>query len=371
MKHANNTTANKIATFSKNVLVVLALSTALFSCQKEAAAPRNEPVADSRPTPAGQTPALQASTTSLPLSQANAENTAISLNWGSLPAGSGETTDYRIEAAMAGSRFSDWVEIGASNQLSISFTTKDFNKQIRKLFVTGFAEDVILRVKYSKLNAPAVYSYSVMVKVTTYQPVIDYDNSNAFRIPGNYENWKVDSAQKIISPKKDGIYEGYINFNVPNTQFLMVKTDRSWNVLTTYYSIGAAKFGFGGNQFSVKEGAGIYKFNANTNTNTWSCTKINSWSVKGSAVTADANTDVELTYNQTSNIWEIRGNFNQGNFIIHANNGNDIVFGHNAASEPGVADYNGAKIEISKAGNYTVYLSLVAGNYSYGVQRNS
>jgi hypothetical protein len=123
MKHANSTTGNKVATFCKNVLVVLAISTALFSCQKEAAAPRTEPVTDSRATPASQTPSLQASTTSLPLLQANAETIAIKLNWGGLPAGSGETQDYRIEAALAGSRFSDWVEIGSTNQLSIDFTT--------------------------------------------------------------------------------------------------------------------------------------------------------------------------------------------------------------------------------------------------------
>jgi hypothetical protein len=371
MNHANSTIGNKVATFCKNVLVVLAISTVLFSCQKEAAVPRTEAITNSNATLATQVPVLRASTQSLALVQANAENLAISLNWGAFPAGSGETQDYRIEAAMTGSRFSDWVEIGSTNQLSIDITTSDFNRQIRKLFVTGFAEDVVLRVKYCKPNAAPAYSYSVMLRVTTYHPVIEYDNASVFRIPGNYENWKVDSAQKIISPKKDGVYEGFINFNNPNTQFLMVKTDRSWNILTTYYSIGAAKFGFGGNQFSIKEGEGFYKFNANTNTNTWSCTKINSWSVKGSAITADGNTDLEMKYNATNKIWEIRGNFNQGNFIIRANNGNEIVFGHNAASEPGVPDYNGAKIEISKAGNYTIYLSVMsAGNYSYGVQRN-
>jgi hypothetical protein len=189
-----------------------------------------------------------------------------------------ETQDYRIEAAMAGSRFTDWVEIASTNQSSINFTAKDFNRQIRKLFVTGLAEDIILRVKYNKPECSSCIQ-AALLQVTTYQPTIEYDNANVFRIPGNFQNWKVDSAQKIISPKNDGEYEGYVNFTNPNSQFLMVKSDQAWRVLATYYYIGANKFGFGGTMFSVSGGAGIYKFNASTDTRVWSCTKINSWNV--------------------------------------------------------------------------------------------
>jgi hypothetical protein len=371
MNNANNTTANRFATFCKNVLIMVSLSGVLFSCQKEASVPQQELVVNTKATSANQSPLLEASVRNLQLLQVNAEKTAISLQWGAFPVGAEESQDYRIEAAMAGSRFTDWVELGSTNQSSINFTAKDFNRQIRKLFVTGLAEDIILRVKYNKLNAAPMYTSGTMLQVTTYQPTIEYDNANVFRIPGNFQNWKVDSAQKIISPKNDGEYEGYINFTNPNSQFLMVKTDQSWRTITTYYSIGAGKFGFGGNMFSASAGAGIYKFNASTDTRVFSCTKINSWNVYGTAVTADGNTDLEMTFNASNNTWDITGNFKAGSFIFRANKNNEIVFGHNAASEPGVPDYNGAKIQIAQAGNYTIRLSLLsAGNYSYGVLRN-
>ena len=124
--------------------------------------------------------------------------------------------------------------------------------------------------------------------------------------------------------------------------------------------------------FSAPVGAGVYKFNASTNTNTWSCTKINSWSVNGTAITADGNTDIEMAFNSSNNSWEITGNFSKGSFIFRANKSNAIVFGHNVTSEVGIPDYNGTQIEISRAGSFTISLSLLsAGNYSYGLMRNS
>ncbi|MES2328720.1 MAG: SusE domain-containing protein [Bacteroidota bacterium] len=333
--------------------------------------PQEQNISACRPTVSSETPQLQASTRSVQLLQANADRVALSLNWSAFPTNGEETPDYRIEAAIEGSEFTDWVEIGSSGKLSIDFTNEEFNRQIRKLFVTGFSEDVMLRVKYNRGKSAALYTFATSLQVTTYQPVIDYDDSHVFRIPGNFENWKIDSAQKIISPKLDGQYEGYINFSDAHSQFLMVKTDASWRTLTTYYYIGADKFGFGGNMFCVSGGAGIYKFNASTDTHLWSCTKINSFSVNGTAVTADGNTDVDLVFNPSNNTWEITGSFSKGNFVFRANKNNTIVLGHNTGSGPGVPDYNGAKIEITKAGNYTISLSLQkAGNYSYGIQRN-
>jgi hypothetical protein len=372
MYNANKTTASRFATFCKNVLISLSLSAVLFSCQKEACLPQQQPAMATKVSSSSQSPLLQASTRNLQLLQVNADRTAISLNWGAFQAGSEETQDYRIEAAMAGSRFTDWVEIASTSQLSIDIKAKDFNRQIRKLFVTGMAEDIILRVKYNKPNAAPAFSSGALLQVTTYHPTIEYDNANVFRIPGNFQNWKVDSAQKIISPKNDGEYEGYVNFTNPNSQFLMVKSDQAWRVLATYYYIGANKFGFGGTVFSVAGGAGIYKFNASTETRAWSCTKINSWNVHGTAITDDGKTDVDMLFNASNNTWEITGNFKNGSFIFRANKNNEIVFGHNATSEAGVPNYNGAKIEIAKTGNYTITLSLLsAGNYSYGIQRNN
>jgi formylmethanofuran dehydrogenase subunit D len=50
----------------------------------------------------------------------------------------------------------------------------------------------------------------------------------------------------------------------------------------------------------------------------------------------------------------------KGSFIFRANKNNEIVFGHNATSETGVPNYNGSKIEINAAGNYTITFIVVS-----------
>jgi hypothetical protein len=361
-----------VRSFAKKLAIAAFCPLIFIACQKEMLAPDHGKPTASTSLAAGITSQLEITKTSIQLLQANAESIAVSLRWTDFPCNSGETQDSRIEAAMAGSQFNGWVEIGASAKSSADFTVKEFNRQIRQLFVSGFAEDIILRVRNNRKGADPLYSFGAPVQVTTYQPSIDYDNAKIIRIPGNFEHWKIDSAPKIISILSDGEYEGFINFTSNHSQFLLVKQDLTWSPLSTFYDIGNSKFGFGGKIFYLPGTAGIYKFNVSTNTNKWSCTKINSWGIIGTAITTEAGKDQELVFNASNNTWDLTGNFKPGNFVFRANNTNEIVFGHNATSESGVADTNGAKIEITRAGNYTIRLSLlVAGNYTYSVQKNS
>ncbi len=355
-----------------NILIACLLSIAFMSCQKQSILPQEaQGIQSVRSDTNNIASQLHISSSTVQLLQSNANRIAISADWTLFACNSTEIKDYQIEATMAGSKFVDWVEIGSSDKPFVQFTTEEFNRQIRKLFVTGFEEDIILRVKANRFNSTPLYSNGMPLEVTTYQPVIGYDDSHVFRIPGNFQDWKPELAQKIISPTANGEYEGYINFTEDCSQFLMLKNSSSWNTSNTYYYIGANKFGFGGTMFSIKDGAGIYKFNASLDTHTWSCTKINSWSVIGTAITEDGNTDVEMVRNSNNISWQITGNFTAGNFVFRANKSNDIVFGHNGGSEIGIPDYNGSKIEITKAGNYYIELSLSsAGNYSYSIRRS-
>lgn len=373
MKNAQTFIPKKLAVTGVKAFITLAIPVLLFSCQKEVSAVKN-PVAAATAAlaqPVLSQPQLQASVQSVQLTQANAGGIALHLSWSTFPCGTAGVTGYTIEAAMAGSKFSGWVQIGNSCTLAADFTNEQLNKQIRQLFVTGFAEDVTLRVRCNRTGADPLYSYGASLQVTTYQPVTTYSNTQIFRVPGNFENWKVATAQTLVSTASNGEYEGYINFSSSFSQFLLVKGDLTWNPLTTFYYIGTNKFGFGGTMFPVTGGAGIYKMNVSTNTNTWTYTRIQSWNLYGTAVPEGASTDLEMQFNGTDNTWEITGNFLKGDFIFRANKCNEIVFGHNTGSEPGVADYNGAKIPVGTAGNYTIKLSLLTGgNYSYSIQHN-
>lgn len=138
--------------------------------------------------------------------------------------------------------------------------------------------------------------------------------------------------------------------------------------------MGNNKFGLEGSMLSISGGAGVYLLKANTNTNTWGYTKINSWSLQGTAI-SDVNTknqDKVMIYDESTLSWSITSNFAAGNFRFRANNANDINFGHNCTEEIGVPNYNGDNIPIKKSGNYTIKLQLQsAGNYAYYVKKNS
>jgi hypothetical protein len=353
-------------------LIILVFGIAFASCTKQASLPQAiEKVGTETSGISVILPHVQISESKIQLVQANANKTAISLSWEAFACNVAEIGSYTIEASTPGTQFNGWIEIGTATTRTKDFTVKEFNAQVRKVLMTAFVDQIDIRVKVVRPNLPTLYSYLASTTVTTYQPSTDYDNSQVFRIPGNYQKWVTDKAPKIVSVSKNGEYEGYINFTDEYSQFLLLKSSLVWTDLQTYYFIGKNMFGFGGEIFAVKGGAGIYKFNVSTNTNTYSCTKINSWSMIGTAVTPDGNSDVSMTYNPNYIGWEITGSFSEGTFIFRANKSNAIVFGHNENSEIGASDYNGSPIRIAKAGKYVIRLTLAsAGNYSYSIQKS-
>lgn len=194
-----------------------------------------------------------------------------------------------------------------------------------------------------------------------------FNESQILRAPGNYQQWKVAAAPKLVSVNDNGEYEGFINFSMENTEFWLVK-GTAWDNVLTYNQTGNNTFGHNGDYFKVPSGAGVYKVNASTNTFKWSCSKINDWNLFGTAV---AGKDEEMVFNPANMSWSITRDFAQGDFVFRANKANDIVFGHEEESGTGQLSYNGNKIHLAKSGNYTIVLSLqTAGAYVYSIRRN-
>lgn len=201
--------------------------------------------------------------------------------------------------------------------------------------------------------------------------LINYDESFILRLPGNYQNWDVASAPKIISQNGNGEYEGYINFTDPQSQFYLVR-GTAWDNVTTYNQTGPDTFGFNGTFFFVYGGAGVYKVNVSMKTYTWYCTRIDSWGLYGTAVAADGNIDADMVFDKSSLSWRITKNLSQGDFVFRANKDSAIVFGHNNDGKAGIPVYNGDKISITTAGNYAIVLSLgSAGNYTYSITKTN
>jgi hypothetical protein len=354
---------------SISYLAILLFGIVMVSCKKELTGPEQNSFVNTAPKVVS--PVLQLSANLVTLLQENENKEALSLSWQGFHTDGIANPDYRIEASNAGSRFTGWYQIGSTCKTNYTYSVKELNQQIRQLFISGLAEDVLIRIKLVKNDESAEYSYGASTQITTYQPMIQYTDANLIRIPGNFQKWNVGEAPAIVSPKNNGEYEGYISFKNSYPQFLMVKSAQTWDNLSTYYDIGVNKFGFGGRVFSLSQGEGVYKFNASTNTNTWTCTKIEGWEIAGSAVGDQGNGTQQMSLNYACNGWEITGDFKKGNFIFKTVNGGTLRFGHNAGSPIGLAEYGGSPMDILADGNYTIRLSLLsAGNYSYSIRRN-
>ena len=314
------------------------------------------------------------STSRVILLQGNETHSALAMSWEVIGESRNQQLIYTVEAALNGTGFADPIELNSCGQSNVFLNVKNFNSKVLGLINAGNTGVIALRVRADNpaSQQPPVYSEAVALEVTPYQPYKEYDGSQIIKIPGNFQDWKLISAPNIIAAGNTGEYEGYINFTNPYSQFLMVK-GHQWNPNTTYSYIGANKFGFGGSMMSISGGAGIYLLKANTNTNTWAYTKINTWGLHGSAIydVNEGNKDKVMVFDQETQSWSITTNLIKGDFIIRANNTNDINFGHNNADEAGVPRYNGESIHVTRAGKYTIKLSLMsAGNYAYGIQKS-
>lgn len=306
------------------------------------------------------------SASKITLLQGNANSYAVTFKW--TPAGA--YSKYTIEADISGSDFEEPMELGSTSSNTISFTVQDLNNKICRLLYANQTGNVDFRVRAENGKGVSVYSGRTAVTITTYKEFREYEDANTIKIPGNFQGWNLTTASKIVDADKSGEYEGFVNFPNEYPQILLVKGSQ-WQKQTTFTYIGADKFGFGGTVLSVFGGSGPYLIRASTNTNKWSYTKIDSWSLFGDAVN-NTQTDRKMSADEEGLSWSITTNLSKGSFRIRANNSNAISFGNKACSEAGVPSFDGDNIVIKKAGSYTVKLSLgLAGNYAYSIQKNN
>lgn len=360
---------NPVKTCSTKVAMIVLGSLFFFSCQKQAESPLAHAY-DGRVSNNGSTVTVsnfQVNASKVTLLQDNASVRALSLTW----ANAGNNATYTVEAALGGSGFAEPIELGATDQLSMGFTVKDFNTQMSKLLYVNNTGNVEVRVRAQMAgNNKPVYSCPVALQVTTYRVYTEYDDSKIFKIPGNYQNWIITTAPKIVT-EGNGEYEGYINFTNEHSQFLLVKGSQ-YTTSNTFQYIGNYKFGYNGTMLPIYGGAGVYLLKANTNTNTWEYTKINNWGINGSAVINDEGGDPVMTQNGTEVKWSMNVKLLKGNFRFRANNSNKITLGQNPKEMNGVPSYDGNNIEIKQDGNYTIKLELgLSGNYAYSILKNN
>lgn len=363
MKRKNISPSQVLLKQSVKFFGIVLICMAGMSCQKQIPFSTNTPAIGK----------LQLSTSKLVLLQGNPNNTAFTMQW-ELDGGTPSTNvNFVIEACVLGTNFDNRIVLGTTVNKRFMISVQDLNTRLLTFLTAGEEAEIAIRVKGEQLtgNNSVMYSDPISLTVKPYQFFRFFDESLMIRIPGNYQNWCLSNAPVILSARQNGEFEGYLNFSNPFPQFLMVRGGQ-WDPSLTYSYIGSNKFGFGGTVLSVFGGKGTYLLRANTNTNTWQSTRIESWGLHGTAVydVNNGNKDKALTYDISANAWRIITDLSAGNFTIRANETDEIRFGQSKNGDPGVPEYDGADFKIVKAGKYMVTLKLEApGNYYYAIQR--
>ncbi|MBW0178935.1 SusE domain-containing protein [Sediminibacterium sp.] len=322
---------------------------------------------------------LTVSSSSVALFQANAKLNTVRFDWGYNGSIVNDAVYYTIQFSLKEDQFENPLEVPLGSSLAAGFSVEEFNQLMHKLIEPGDAGDVAARIKYMRQVAytqkvvsgdEVYYSDQVLLKVTTYRHIIAYSSPDFFTLPGNYQSWDPLLAPRIVSKPGEREYEGYVYFPIEYPQFLLVRGNQ-WSDFIFGY-IGGNKFGVKGSSLSIFGGKGSYLIQASTNTNTWVYTKINSWSITGSAVQHNGKLDLTMTQDPSNNcIWHASVNLIEGDLFFRANNNNAIRFGNDWPAIDHVPDYNADPIRITRAGKYTIELDLsIAGNYLYHIHRN-
>jgi len=334
----------------------------------------------------GTAPTLSATPTTLVLLQANANNNAIKFTYTTdANFGFDAAVTYVLQIAKGGTSFASasTTEVGLSKTAPLEKTFKvvDFNRELLKIINYGVATPVEVRVKATvAAAAPALYSNIVTLTCTAYRDLITYSFPDAMNVAGNFQGWSPGSAPQIVNKNNGGYtnatnnkYEGYIVFNDPSPQFKMVRGN-DW--VGDYGSGGGTNLVNGGANLTLPSGGagvlGYWRIRADLSAvpapGQWSWTKINRWAIIGE-FNGWADPDVPMTFNAATGVWSITRDMPAGKFKFRANSDWGINFGDNGADfKP---EYDGADINISAAGNYTISLDLSAGgNYAYTLKKN-
>jgi hypothetical protein len=198
-------------------------------------------------------------------------------------------------------------------------------------------------------------------------------------VPGDYQGWNPGAAPQLAPVAgRPGLYEGYVYMAGSGVHYFKYTNAPDWNH-TNYGDGGNGTFSTDGLAagLSVPDG-GYYYLTANLNSNTWTATKT-TWSILGDATPGGWNTDTQLTYDETAQVWQVTANMiKNGSFKFRANNAWALDFGVDNNGNLQYADnpflgYTPGLNNLSVAadGNYTITLDLhVAGHYTYILHKN-
>jgi hypothetical protein len=326
---------------------------------------------------------LTSSSDSVVLAAARDNDTVLTFQWPAVTYGQEVAVTYTVQFLPAADTAGGWGNaqtVAAGNDvLTLSFLGKDLNNMASTMGLTpGSDNPVAVRVlaQVNQYNGAAstitpVYSAILVVGVTPY--ALD------LYVPGAYQNWSPATAP-VLAPAsgRPGLYEGYVDITGNGIQYFKYTNAPDWNH-TNYGDGGNGTFSTDGAAagLSVPNG-GYYELTANLNNNTWTATAT-TWSIIGDATPGGWNTDTQMTYDATHQVWTVTAAMKaSGSFKFRANDAWVIDFGVDAGGNLHYADnpffgYTAGlnNLTVPSDGTYTIVLDLhLSQQYSYTMTKN-
>ncbi|WP_207421046.1 SusE domain-containing protein [Desertivirga brevis] len=297
---------------------------------------------------------VSASASTIVLTKAAENNKALTITITKPDFGYDAVITNTLEIAVKGTNFTDTEEATFdANALTKEFTGAELNSLVLKLGIpTEKATDIEVRIKSSiSEQYTPVYSNTLQMKVTPYA------STSWLYVPGAYQGWTPATADSIVSPTSNGIYEGLITFTTGNLSF-KVLTKKSWGPPEYGKGSTAGSISVGGGDL-VAPSAGTFKVTVDLNSNTITFTPY-SWGVIGSATLGGWNTDTDMTYNRETKLWSVTTTLIPGAIKFRLNDD----WGTNFGGSSGVLASGGSDINVTAAGTYRIDMNLVTGTYT-------
>jgi hypothetical protein len=316
----------------------------LWSCKKD----EDQVVANA--SPAG---ALTASATSVNLSIASANNTAVTFTFPQAT-----VTGYQVPVTstlqfdLKGNNFKSAKETVVTTT-TYSATVAELNKMMLSLgAVIGTPSEMEVRLKSA--SAPNAATYSNVLTITG----TPYLASAWIYVPGAYQNWLPESADSLISLTGNGIYEGLIYMPADKITF-KVTPKKSWD--GAYGDAGGDAISTSGGDFNAGT-PGLKKITIDLNANTYKIVNADSWGLIGDATAGgwDADTDMKFI-NDGKGFWVLKVDLKAGEIKFRMNDAWTVSLG---GSDGKLVEKDGPNIKIAAAGNYTIALDPVEKTYT-------
>lgn len=259
------------------------------------------------------------------------DNLAERLVWNTVDFSTPISVSYEVQASSDAANFDNAVTVTSTNEDNVSLSVERLNEVAAQVGLTPFTEGVVaMRIVGTTADASMdpLVSDVLALAVTSYTT-----ESPRLWIPGNYAaasgygaDWTPDDP---LTPFIEAVefgsteYEGFVFMNVPTPNFKFT-LEQDWD--EAFGDGGAGLLDLSGGDLSVP-GAGYYYIQVNTDPDgngdfsdaTWSATATN-WAIIGAATPNSWNDpDTDMTYNATTQKWEVTVNMIQDEFKFRAN----------------------------------------------------